>query len=88
METYYHPQLGLLEIGCLIRDVYGVIEVTNITIKDSSCICSGKIITRNSIDPFNKMLNRDILSKNILDISPKPKSKMRLERKYEEDRSI
>lgn len=81
METYYHPKLGLLEVGCLIRDVYGVIEVTNITIKDSSCTCSGKIITRNHIDPFKNVVNRSIHSKNILDISPKPKSKMRWEKK-------
>ena len=81
METYYHPKLGLLEIGCFIRDVYGVIEVTNITIKDSSCTCSGKIITRNSIDPFKSVFNISIKAKNLLDISPKPKSKMRWEKK-------
>ena len=81
METYYHPKLGLLEIGCFIRDVYGVVEVLEITTDDSCCTCHGKIITRNSIDPFKSVFNRSIKAKNILDISPKPKSKMRWERK-------
>jgi hypothetical protein len=81
METYYHPKLGLLEVGCLIRDIYGVVEVLEITTDDSCCTCHGKIITRNHIDPFKNVVNRSIHSKNILDISPKPKSKMRWERK-------
>lgn len=81
METYYHPILGLLEEGCLIRDIYGVIEVSEITIDDSGCTCHGKIITRNSIDPFKNVTSRPIHAKNIHDISPKPKSKMRLEKK-------
>ena len=81
METYYHPKLGLLEVRCLIRDIYGVIEVSEINIGDSGCTCNGRIITRNSIDPFKNVVNRTIHAKNILDISPKSKSKMRLEKK-------